>query len=267
MNFLVNGKKVFAGTGGKPFAIEMPVIIFLHGSGLNHTFWHSHAQFFALCDYAVLVPDLPGHSSSAGPALKSIESMADWLNDVVAALDINDISLVAHSQGSLVALEFAARYPLKLRSVSLAASGLATPVNPTLIDTAENNPEAAIAMMTSWSFGPAGHVHQEEMLAAGQENMWSHVSDELVTDLKACNTYQNGKVAAEKISAPVQVILGGQDRMAPQKVTQDLVDHLADPDVHVVPESGHMVPLEAPDFCMDLLKNFVSANNPAAQTQ
>jgi pimeloyl-ACP methyl ester carboxylesterase len=259
MGFLVNGKKVFAGTGSKPFAIEKPVIIFLHGSGLDHTFWDSHAHFFASCDYAVLVPDLPGHSNSAGPALKSIESIADWLNDVVAALDINDISLVAHSQGSLVALEFAARYPQKLRSVSLIASGLATPVNPALIDTAENNPEAAIAMMTSWSFDPAGHVHQE--------NMWSNGSDELVTDLKACDTYQNGKIAAAKISGPVQVILGGQDRMAPHKVTQELVDHLADPEVHVIPESGHMVPLEAPDFCLDLLKNFIFANNPAAQTQ
>jgi pimeloyl-ACP methyl ester carboxylesterase len=267
MYFAVNGKKVFATTGGKAFDHEKPVVIFLHGSGLDHTFWGLHSRFFAFRKYAVLVPDLPGHSHSEGAALTSIESMADWLNDVVTTLDIDNISLVAHSQGCLTALEFAARYPQKLSSVSLIASGLATPVNPALIDNAQNNPEAAIAMMTSWGFGSAGHMHQgpipgNSMLGSGQKVMWRNVPDELATDLKACDAYQNGKAAAAKISVPIQVILGEQDRMAPRKATQELVDNLPDPEVHVIAESGHMVPLEAPDICRDLLKIFIFTNNP-----
>jgi pimeloyl-ACP methyl ester carboxylesterase len=265
--FDVNGKQVFATTGGKPLDKGKPAVIFLHGSGLDHTFWGLHSRFFAFRNYAVLVPDLPGHTHSEGPDLTSIEAMADWLNDLVEVLEIDNISLVAHSQGCLVALEFASRYPEKLRSVSFIASGLATPVNPALIENAGKKPEAAIAMMLSWGFGSAGHLHQgpipgNSMVAGGWKVMRGNVPNELATDLKACNAYQNGKAAAAKITGPVQVILGGNDRMAPRKATAELVEHLRDPEVHIIPQSGHMVPQEAPDACRQLLKTFIFANNP-----
>ena len=82
MYFAVNGKKVFATTGGKPFDNAKPTVVFLQGSALDHTFWGLHSRFFAFRNYAVLVPDLPGHTHSEGPALTSIEAIADWLNDV-----------------------------------------------------------------------------------------------------------------------------------------------------------------------------------------
>jgi len=122
MYFQVKGKQVFATTGGKAFDNSNPAVIFLHGSGLDHAFWGLHTRYFAFRNYAVLAPDLPGHTFSPGPPLTRIEDMADWLSDVTTALDIDNISLVAHSQGCLIALEFAARYPGKLRSVSFIAS-------------------------------------------------------------------------------------------------------------------------------------------------
>jgi len=268
MYFEVNGKQVFAATGGKLFDNSLPAVIFLHGSGLDHTFWGLHSRFFAFRKYAVLVPDLPGHTNSAGPALTSIEAMADWLNDVVAALKINNISLVAHSQGCLTALEFAARYAEKLRSVTFITSGLATPVNPALIDAARNKPEDAIAMMMSWGFGSAGHLHQgpipgNSMVAGGRKVMRGNVPNELATDLQACDAYKNGKTAAAMVKGPIQVILAEKDRMAPRKAGMELVEHLVDPEVHIVPQSGHMVPLEAPDLCRQLLKTFIFSNNPS----
>lgn len=268
MYFKVNGKQVFATTGGKPFDNNKPAVMFLHGSALDHTFWGLHSRFFAFRNYAVLALDLPGHSHSEGPALTSIEAIGDWLNDVVGSLDIDNISIVAHSQGCLNALEFASRYPDRIRSVSFIASGLATPVNPALIDAAENQPEDAIAMMVGWGFGIAGHLHQGpipgySMVAGGRKVMRRNVPDELATDLKACDAYKNGKAAAAKITCPVQVIIGGQDRMAPRKATSELVEHLNNPEVHFIPESGHMVPQETPNKCRQLLKTFIFANNPS----
>jgi len=268
MYFQVNGKQVFASTGGKAFDNTKPVVIFLHGSGLDHTFWGLHTRFFAFRNYSVLAPDLPGHTHSEGPQLFSIEAMADWLHDVVSTLGGGNISLVAHSQGCLVALEFATRYPENLRSVSFIASGLATPVNPALIKSAEKNPEAAIAMMMSWGFGLAGHLHQgpipgNSMIAGGKKVMRGNVPNELTADLKACNAYINGEVAAGGITCPRQVILGGQDRMAPRKAGLALASGLGDPQLNIIAESGHMVPLEAPNQCRKLLKDFIFSNNPS----
>ena len=269
MYFEVHGKRAFATTGGKPFEKSKPAVIFLHGSGLDHTFWGLHSRFFAFRQYSVLVPDLPGHTNSAGPPLISIELMADWLNDVVEALDADNISIVAHSQGCLVALEFASRYKDKLKSVSFVASGLATPVNSALIDAAENDPEAAIAMMLGWGFGSTGHLHQgpipgNSMVAGGLSVMRGNVPDALATDLKACNNYKNGRSAAAVITCPVQVVLAGKDRMAPRKAGMELVEYLRNPDVHILADSGHMIPQEAPDECRALLRNFVFSNNPSS---
>jgi pimeloyl-ACP methyl ester carboxylesterase len=268
MYFDVKGKRVYASTGGKPFDNSRPCVIFLCGSGLDHTFWSLHSRFFAFRHYSVLCPDLPGHTNSEGPPLQSIEEIGEWLNDVVEALDVNNISTVAHSQGVLNTLEFVSNHPGRIRSVSLIASGLATPVNPALIDAAENDPEKAVAMMVGWGFGPAGHLHQGpipgySMVAGGRKVMLRNAPQELATDLKACDAYRNGKEAAAKISAPIQVMVAGKDRMAPKKATDELIKHLKNPEVHFFPESGHMLPQEAPDKCRDLLKYFIFTNNPA----
>ena len=260
------GKQVFAATGGKPFDNRKSVVIFLHGSGLDHTFWGLHAKFFVSCNYAVLVPDLPGHTNSEGPALDSIEAIGDWLNDVVESLDAKDVSLVAHSQGCLVALEFASRYPDRIRSLSITASGLALPVNKVLLDAAKNDPEAAIAMVLDWGFGSAGDLRQGQssdnsIVAVCREAMHNQAPGILATDLRACDSYNNGIAAAEKISVPAQVIVAGKDRMVPTKATAELIEHLGNPHVAVIPESGHMLPQEVPDQCRDLLRDFIFLNN------
>ena len=216
----------------------------------------------------MICPDYPGHSHSEGPALTSIEEMGDWVNDVVEVLDANNVSVVAHSQGCLVALEYVSRYPERVKSASFIASGLATPVNAALIEAAENNPDAAIAMMVGWGFGAAGHLHQgpipgNSMIAGGRKIMGRNVPTELATDLKACNAYQNGKTAAAAIRCPRQVVLAGKDRMAPRKAGMELVECLDGPELTVIEESGHMIPQEAPNRLRKLLRDFIFTHNPA----
>lgn len=264
----INGKQVFATTGGRPFDSGLPAVIFLHGSGLDHTFWGLHSRFFAFRKYSVLVPDLPGHTNSEGPPLATIEEMADWLNDLLETLDAGHVSIVAHSQGCLVALEYASRFKQGLKSVSFIASGLATPVNPALIDAAQNKPEAAIDMMLSWGFGAAGHLHRgpipgNSMLAGGLKVMAGNVPDALAADLKACDAYRNGKIAAAAIECPVQLVLAGKDRMAPRKAGMELAHQLGNPELHVLEDCGHMIPLEAPDECRRLLRDFIFTKNPS----
>lgn len=268
MYFEVNGKRVFATTGGKPFDNSKKTVVFLAGSALDHTFWGLHSRFFAFRNYSVLCLDTPGHTNSEGPALQSIEAIADWLNDVVATLQTNDLSIVAHSQGCLVALEYGSRYPEKLRSLSLICSGLATPVNDHLLNAAEKAPATAVDMMISWGFGAAGHFHQgpipgNSMAAGGYKTMLRNSRGTLATDLHACNNYRNGKAAAAAIQCPTQVLVAGKDRMAPAKATAELIEHLPGADVTRIPQSGHMLPLETPNECRALLSRFIFSNNPA----
>ena len=79
----------------------------IHGSGLTHIVWSLHEQFLATKGYSILSVDLPGHGSSEGPGIKSIEEIAEWIKRSMEKLKIKGISFVGHSQGCLVGLEFA----------------------------------------------------------------------------------------------------------------------------------------------------------------
>ena len=71
----------------------------MHGSGLTHIVWSLHEQFYASQGYNVLSIDLPGHGSSEGPSLKSIEDMSSWVKSFMETLKIQKIIIVGHSQG------------------------------------------------------------------------------------------------------------------------------------------------------------------------
>ena len=79
MKLTVNKEEVFASTGGRPFDKNKPLVIFLHGSGFDHTVWMLQTRYFAFHGYSVLALDLPGHGLSKGKCLTSIEDMAEWI--------------------------------------------------------------------------------------------------------------------------------------------------------------------------------------------
>ena len=53
----------------------------MHGSGLTHIVWSLHETFLTAKGYSVLSVDLPGHGNSEGPAVKSIEDLAEWIKN------------------------------------------------------------------------------------------------------------------------------------------------------------------------------------------
>ena len=45
--FTVDGKAVFAATGGRPFDAGLPAVVFVHGAGMDHTIWALQTRYFA----------------------------------------------------------------------------------------------------------------------------------------------------------------------------------------------------------------------------
>ena len=93
----------------------------MHGSGLTHIVWSLHEQFLASKGYSVLALDLPAHGNSEGPAIKSIEEIAEWINKLMQTLKIKEISFVGHSQGCLVALEYANQHSSNIEKIIFIA--------------------------------------------------------------------------------------------------------------------------------------------------
>ena len=122
MELRVDGKRVFAATGGRAFDPSPPVVIFIHGAGFDHTAWQLQARYFAHHGRAVLALDLPGHGRSEGPVLGSIDESVDWL------VPGDAISLEAHpadESGCFAARVVEARHQgeITLATLRLAAAG------------------------------------------------------------------------------------------------------------------------------------------------
>ena len=106
MIFQIDKKNVFASDAGKGIDKDKDTIIMLHGSGLSHIVWSLTEQYLSNQNYNILAIDLPGHGNSEGESLKSIEEISEWLEKVFNKLDTSKITIIAHSQGCLEAIEY-----------------------------------------------------------------------------------------------------------------------------------------------------------------
>ena len=269
MKFNVNGSQVFASTGGRPFDKNKPLIVFIHGSGLTHMCWVLQTRYFAFHGYSVLAVDLPGHGLSEGQSLTSIEDMADWIKDVIHAVGFTEASLVGHSQGCLVAIECAARNPNMIKTISLMGGAGAIPMNPMLLELAENNNPKAVDLMMDWAHGPAGHLGGHPVPGLYHLNTGSmlvqskEIKDTLGVDFRACDNYKIGFESAKKIKVPTLSILADKDKMCPVKEGKKLADLIEGSEVHIIQNCGHMMLLEEADKTLAILKRFILENYPA----
>lgn len=258
----VNGQQTFVATGGKPFDKNLPCVVLLHGSGLDHRCWALQSRWFAFHGYSVFAPDLPGHSLSKGEPLTSIEAMGAWLVDALDAAGIKDVHIMGHSQGYLMALEAAPILGKRMLSLMALATAAAIPVNPALIDTAKADTSKAADMMLQWGFGSdhqygVSAVPGMQPIGIGQRIM---ANNPLAIDLEACNNYVTGNDRAAQLSCPVQVVLAEQDRMTPKREGLKLAKLLGVKPT-IIPGTGHMLPMEAPKASLQAMKSFIQTLN------
>src|SRR5258705_6033641 len=110
MDFNVDGKTAYAYTAAHELDRSKPSIVFVHGAGLDHSWWGLQSRYFGYHGWNVLAVDLPAHGRSEGPALATIGEMADWVKSVLVGKKVKSCVIVGHSIGALVALAVAARY-------------------------------------------------------------------------------------------------------------------------------------------------------------
>lgn len=263
MHISVNGNDTYASTGGRDHVAERPFLIFIHGSGQNHLSWTQQSRSFAYGGYNVLAPDFPGHGHSAGAALTTIEAMADWIIALMDVANADQAIVVGHSQGCLIALELAARYPVRIKKAVFIAGAAAIPVNEALVSMAEATEPKAIAAMVAWGFGSYAHkfdstVPGASLIGAGVQLMGQNDCGALAADLNACNTYVQGPDAAAQIKCPTLCILAEKDKMTPLKNGLKLADSLKGARVEIIKGAGHMLPPEKPREVNVALRGFLN---------
>jgi pimeloyl-ACP methyl ester carboxylesterase len=287
MQILVGEHHAYAYTGGKVFDASLPTVVFIHGAANDHGNFNLLARWFAHHGHSVLAVDLPGHMRSGGPALRSVDAMAQWLLALLRAAGVTRASLVGHSMGSLVALAATASSNndanAELDDASTGASAdagagaitihrlvmmgtcLPMTVPQALLDLGLSDVAAAIDRVVQFSFstlaakpsfpGPgtwlrgASRSLMRMVTARGPGN-----ADGLLfhTDFQACHEYQGGLAAAARVTCRASLILGAYDQMTPPKAARPLAEALR-AEVHTVP-AGHFLMSEAPNETLTCLR-------------
>jgi pimeloyl-ACP methyl ester carboxylesterase len=110
-----------------------PALLLLHGIGDSSDTWRALLPTLART-HTVIAPDLLGHGRSDKPrADYSVAGYANAMRDLLSVLGIDRATVVGHSLGGGVAMQFAYQYPERCeRLVLVATGGICREVNPIL---------------------------------------------------------------------------------------------------------------------------------------
>jgi len=262
MKLRVHDQEVFIATGNRKFDPDRETVVFIHGTGQDHTIWVLPTRYFARHGKNVLAVDLPGHGRSGGEPLSSVEAMAEWLIAVLDQTGLARAALVGHSLGSLVAIAAAASHPDRVRAIALVGTTVPMRVTDHLLELAEQNSYAAIDILNFRGFSKSAQLGGNAtpgnwMLAGGVRLMEKAAPGVIHRDLVACNDYRDGLEHASRVQCPVLLILGERDQLTPVKSAETVQGAFRNAETIVLPGSGHALLAERPDPVLDHLIRLV----------
>jgi pimeloyl-ACP methyl ester carboxylesterase len=240
-----------------------PVALFVHGFPLDSTMWLD--QIADLSDIRRCVaPDLRGFGYST-PTTESDLSMDRHASDLLAILNelgIDRVDLVGFSMGGYIALAFAERHSNRLRSLSMVDSKSA----PDSEEGREGRDAAAARVAADGRSALAGDL--VGALLDETASLWTQArfrtmveatpTETIVAALKGMKERPDRTSVLAGLAVPVAVVVGEHD--VPTPVSEaDRMAKAAGGSLTVIPDAGHLAPIERPAMVSDALRSLWSA--------
>ena len=136
---------------------EGPPLLLVHGITSSSRTWKSVMPRLAE-RYTVIAPDLLGHGRSAKPhGDYSLGAYASGIRDLLVTLDVPKATVVGHSLGGGIAMQFAYQFPERIsRLVLVDTGGIAREVNRALRAAALPGAEYVLPVLFSPTLHDAG---------------------------------------------------------------------------------------------------------------
>lgn len=266
-----------------------PAILLIHGIGDNSTTWSSVQSTLAQ-RFTVIAPDLLGHGKSDKPrADYSVAAYANGMRDLLSVLDIERVTVVGHSLGGGVAMQFAYQFPqLVDRLILVGAGGVTKDVNFALRIASLPMGTEALAVLRLPLVLPAVQVAGRvaglafgrtalgrdlpEMLRILKDLPEPTASSAFARTLRAVVDWRGQVVTMLDRcylteSVPVQLIWGSRDSVIP--VSHARLAHSAMPgaQLEIFEGSGHFPFHDDPDRFVEIVEQFIDSNEPATHDQ
>jgi len=262
---------------------EGPVLLLIHGLGGSYTNWEEVIPPLAR-SHTVIAPDLPGHgSSAAGGGDYSVGALAASVRDLLATLGHERATLVGHSLGGGVAMQFAYQFPEMVERLVLVSSGGLGP-EVSLILRAASLPGADPFIAATADLGrrvgpPVGRalsaigLRPNADLAEVLRGYGSLVDRErraafLGTVRGVIGTGGQRVAAIDRLylaeAMPVLIVWGALDRIIPAHHGEDAHRHIPGSRLEIFEGAGHLPQVEAPLRFVTVLEEFLAETEPAS---
>ncbi len=246
-----------------------PVVLLLHGVGLSHTVWRD--VFPALAEeFRVIAPDLRGHGRSPVPADGAYDFDAHE-GDLLALLDRKGVDrayVVGHSGGALLALRLALDRPERVRGLVMISGSAYTDSHTRSVaqrwtETYQRDgPDAFGLRILKDLYYPdwiEAHLDFADQVRAavrrqdlGPATRWSEAMAKF-----------DEKARVPTLTIPTLIVQAMDDQVVDASHGRILRQSIPGAQIRILPETGHMVPLERPKETVEAIAGFVRAAEAA----
>ena len=260
-----------------------PALLLLHGLACDHTTWTPVMAELAK-NYTVIAPDLLGHGASDKPRGDySVAGYANGMRDLMTVLGIDKVTVVGHSFGGGVAMQFAYQFPERTeRLVLVSSGGLGREVTPLIRAITLPGWEQAVGLATLPGVRQVGKaalkaLHNPSHAATRDLAEVADIYDALrdprarfaLRRLVTSVIDMRGQVVSMRDRAyltqamPILVIWGSEDMVLPVSHTHALETIAPGAVVEVFEHSGHFPHKDQPERFAKVLRAFIRDTEPA----
>lgn len=258
------------------------VLLFIHGMAGSSATWRAVLPQLAK-KFRVVAPDLLGHGESAKPRGDySLGAFAVWLRDFLDELGIARATVVGHSLGGGVAMQFVYQHPdYCQRLILISSGGLGPDVGLILRLLSAPGAEFVLPIVAPMPVLTAGNKVKSWLSGAGIQSprgaeLWSAYSSlsdgqtrqSFLRTLRSVVDYRGQAVSALsrlrlRSELPVMAIWGEEDNIIP--VGHAYAAHAAREGsrLEVLPGVGHFAQVEAPAKVVELIEDFITTTSTA----
>lgn len=259
-----------------------PAIMLVHGIAGTGETWTDTME--RLADHFTLIaPDLPGHGVSDKPVGDySLGSLASMLRDLMVTIGIENATMVGHSLGGGVVMQFVYQFPQRCdRLVLVSSGGLGSDVNlllraaclpgADLFLAATAGPLAKTGSIVGGALGRLGWrpgPDLEEVTRGFASLADTETRKAFLHTLKSVVGIEGQRVnATDRLylasEIPSLLISGENDPIIPADHAADAHKLLPGSELVIFPKAGHMPYVDQPAAFARVLREFMGKTEPA----
>jgi pimeloyl-ACP methyl ester carboxylesterase len=261
-----------------------PPVVLVHGMLNSSSHWQSVALDLA-SDYTVIAPDLIGHGDSAAPRGDySLGAHAASIRDLLTALGIERATIVGHSLGGGVAMQFFYQFPARVQRLVLVSSGgLGHEVSPMLRTATLPGMSAALSLAAHprllsavWGLGTRLRglgvrqgAYVQAVARALRPLERPQAREAFLQTLRAVIDVRGQRVSAtDRLylleSMPTMIVWGERDNTIPLEHGRRAHEAIPNSRFRTLPRAAHFPHLEDPEALVVVLREFLNDSEPCA---